>query len=574
MTVIKRFFNETIAGKPGGFLPLIFVFASVNWLLLSMIEKIGPPDFYKMHAACQKIASGDLNIGIVPPLFPLLLYPLGKLIGLFMEQKSAFLLAGRLIALVSSTGVLYFTYRFLEKITGKFAIAGVVFMAVSPWYLKLLSFPITDMLYLFFASAVFYLFLVPEKSWWMRGFFIACGALTRFEGVLLVMSTFINYLKFKKRSIYILLAASPLVGLLLLFFAKFSPRFFAHMKDIVLAKKTYLFIFQHPLEYLNLFYGNILHFIPASYPSVLKWLLLVIVIAFFAYGIYRLFKINKNLTFALLAYEFFFLLAKGYLNVDDPGREFRRIFSGLWIFYIIAFIGLYFLLEKIKNSTLVKQAALVLGGFLFAVLAGAQGLQPLRLSALGLILVVPLLLSLNTRMKEGKHKYVFLVLTAVFFLQIYGTAFKKATNYVDSYANKAAYAAALWLNLTDLKPGTTVLSYTNNVMVEYYLKENKEVREKFTLVHFTVPMRNTPDNKGPYTDTFFQLLKEHQVDYIIFDNYVVHQPEFLGINDVQKLLYEEQKNKRLFRFKKDLFYKGQSVGYVLKPIHINAQTNN
>ncbi|MCP4157964.1 MAG: hypothetical protein GY757_60205, partial [bacterium] len=66
----------------------------------------------------------------------------------------------------------------------------------------------------------------------------------------------------------------------------------------------------------------------------------------------------------------------------------------------------------------------------------------------------------------------------------------------------------------------------------------------------------------------------NKVDYIIFDNYVVRKPEFLGINDVQKMLYQEKENRTYFRVKKYLIYKGKNVGYVLKPVSdLHAQTN-
>jgi len=85
-------------------------------------------------------------------------------------------------------------------------------------------------------------------------------------------------------------------------------------------------------------------------------------------------------------------------------------------------------------------------------------------------------------------------------------------------------------------------------------------------------MRNTPENRDLFIKTFFETLKTMNVDYIIFDNYVVRKPEFTGTNDVQRMLYEQRENPQYFRIKRPLFYKGENVGYVLKPIH--AQTNH
>ena len=46
-------------------LTIIFLFTSVNWLLLALVEKIGPPDFYKIHGVAERLFSGDLNVGII-----------------------------------------------------------------------------------------------------------------------------------------------------------------------------------------------------------------------------------------------------------------------------------------------------------------------------------------------------------------------------------------------------------------------------------------------------------------------------------------------------------------------------
>ena len=85
-------------------------------------------------------------------------------------------------------------------------------------------------------------------------------------------------------------------------------------------------------------------------------------------------------------------------------------------------------------------------------------------------------------------------------------------------------------------------------------------------------MRNTPENREIFIKLFFEELKKNNVDYIIFDDYVVPKPEFLAINDVHRMLFDEKKNPKYFRIKKYLPYKGKNVGYVLKPV--NVQTNH
>ncbi|MCP5054004.1 MAG: hypothetical protein GY940_42945, partial [bacterium] len=375
---IKRLFKEIIGRSEGLILSFIFAFTFINWLLLSLAERLGPPDVYKLYGVAEKLFAGNFKIGIVPPLLPMIQYPLAKALSLVAGPTEAFVLAGRLISLAAGLGVIWFSYLLLKKFTGKYAVLGIVFLVISPWYLKLLSFPITDMLYLFFVTASFYAFLGKEKKSWRRSALaVFAGVLTRFEGVLLILSAFLNYFKFKKKNIYLVLAAIPAGGLMLLFFSLFADRFFAHFTDIILAQKSYLYIFQHPMDFLNVIYGNILFFIPYSYPYIVKLILLLAVLALFGYGIYRLFKIERNFALAVIAYEVLFLVAKGYVDTTRPDIEFRRIFSGLWIFYLICFIGGYFFLAKIYTRGKIKTTVFVTGGVLLLVLSVSLGIPGL-----------------------------------------------------------------------------------------------------------------------------------------------------------------------------------------------------
>jgi len=597
---VKRFFKETILKNER--LPLLFIliFSFVNWLLLALVEKIGPPDFYRIYFLGKKLLSGNLNIEIMPPLFPLLLYPLGKLLSLFIKHTDAFIIAGKIISLAAGLGVVYVSYQFLKKITGRFALLGVLFFVISPWFLIMLAFPITDMLYLFFVTVTFYAFLdksspVDHKNFATtapgekdrseeerkrrreeksregreprpingrtRGFaptsrsfaFLAAistaaGVLTRFEGVLLIISGFVNYFKLKKRYFYLLLASLPLLAGLFLFFRAFTPRFFAHFTDIILPQKSYLYMFLHPLQFLGVISNNIFFFVPASYPYAVKLLLMLALLGFFFYGVYRLYKIEKRLTFALMTYEILFLAAKGYIDTSRPDIECRRLFSGLWIFYLLGIIGVYFFLKLITKHS--------------------EGPEPKRILA-----------TEDTEGTERKRfNYLVIMVLWGFVLLIYPPSFRDAAAHTDAYGQKAGYAAAQWLNSTRLKDGAVVLSYTNNMMIEYYLENSGDDKgakaSKFTMVYFTVPMRYLPENRALYRESFFKELKNNRVDYIIFDYYIVQKPEFLGINDVRQMLMDEKENPRFFRVRQYLTYKGNIVGCVLKPLYTDHVETN
>ncbi len=574
---MKRFFKNLSDHPEGVILAVILLFTCLNWVLLSTAEKLGPPDVYKLYEVAQKLYSGDWKIGIVPPLFPLIQFPVSKMLGLFMNPLDAFVLAGRLISLVAGLGVLLFSYLLLKKFTGRHALLGILLLVISPWYLKLLAFPITDMLYLFFVSMTFYFFLKPGKKALFGVIIGVCGGvLTRFEGVLLFFSTFLNYFKFKKKEFFMLLASLPVLGALLFFFFKFNDRFFAHFRDIILPRQSYLFMFQHPLDFLNVIYGNILFFIPFTYPYGFKLALLLVVLALFGYGVYRLFKMERTFTIAVLVYELLFMAVKGYVNTAKPEIEFRRVVSGLWIFYFFCFIGAFFFLQKVKGQGKLKTTVYVAASLLLIVLAVSVPLT----APLGTIVIFPAVLVLALLLKNSHdsksdkwlYKLPVLLVVLIFLLQVFYFSFVKTREYMISMAPKAPYAAAQWLNSMRLEGGTVILSYTDNLMMGFYLDKQGAGAQDIRWETFTVPLIISQETKAQYIDAFFKEIRERQVDYIIFDNYVVPEPEFVNINQAKRMLYEEKENKTYFRVKKYLFYKGKNVGYILKPA--DAQTNH
>lgn len=560
MQRVKQFFTGTVFKNEGVLLSLLFLFIIGNWIFLTLAEELGPPDFYKLYDVTEKLYSGDLKIDITPPLFSLLMYPLGKLLCIFFSPTVAFITAGRLIALAASLGVTWFSYLILKKIVGKWALLCLVFLVISPWYLKLISFPITDMLYLFFVTASFYAFL-NQSAPRLSLLTVIGGVLTRFEGVLLIFSGIINYFKLKKRYVFILLGLLPVV---LVIFLIFIPRIFDHLKDIILPYKSYLVVFQRPMEFFNVLYGNLLFFIPYNYPYLIKLAALLILFIFFACGVYRLFKMNKTFTLSIVVYEILFFVAKGYIDTSAPEREFRRVFSGLWIFYLISFIGCYFLLKKI-NLYKIPRILVISGGVVFfAVLVFFLKLVHFPVFFLVLLLVLPLLYPLKGLVLEEIPKYLSIIVLLAFTLQIYNLSFYKSKEYVISYANKTPYAAARWLNFSRLKKNPVILSYTDNTMMQYYLIKEKIEPKNIQWIHFLVPLDYQKERER-FRIAFFRDLKQKGVDYIIVDNYVVQKPEFIYINESRLFLFEERENTTLFKLK-NLFYKGENVGYVLRPV--------
>ncbi len=577
MKIRKGIFYGSDRKEERWILAALFLFVTVNFLFLAFAEKLGPPDFYKFYNVAGKLYSGDFNIGIIPPLFPLLLYPLGKLIGLAVAPTTAFMVAARLISLVSALGVTFFTYRFLQQLIGSYAGIGTLFMVVSPWFQKPLAFPISDMMGLFFVTAALYSFQV--KSWKISIWGVLGGVFTRFEGVLLIPAGIFSYFKLKKNYFIALLASLPVVAAVFFFFSKFASRIFLHFRDIILPQKSYLFVFLHPLQFLNVLYGNILYFVPYTYPGALKWALLIVVLLLFCYGFYRLFLIDKGLALAIAVYEILFLMAKGYINTEDPGREFRRILPALWVFYIVVFIGCCFLVNEIKKRNETKKGRILQYGALAGVgilLIGLIVSMPIVFSAklAAVVLFVPPLLLIIRKiyfLPKG-IRYTAMGILFVFSAQLYIFSHGLSSEYVVSYARKAAYAAAQWINMGKFEKKTVILSYTDDTMMDYYLKPGLLESGDIQRIMFRLPIRYAGETQARFKRAFLREVKERGVDYVIFDNYVVQKAEFQGVNDIQKLLYEEKENKQYFRIKNYLFYKGRSEGHVLKTTYV--QTNH
>ena len=548
-------------GVERGVLGLIFLFIAMNWLFMCLAEKIGPPDFYSIFRIGERLYEGNWNIEIVPPLFPLILYPLGKFVSLFMKQGDAFLVAGRLLSLISGLGVIWMTYLILKKYTDTYCgLMGVVLISISPWFLKLLPFPITDMIYLFFFVGAFYLFSIEGKRVPVL-LAITAGALTRYEGILLFLSGIFMFFKSKKRYIVMLVALGVLSFLLLLFFYLFSPRIFALWTDIIVAQKTYLFVFLHPVRFFHVIYANLFFFFPSTLPFSLKMLLSIILLGLGGYGFYTLFKIQKRFALSLGIYGLIFFIAKGYVNAGDPEREFRRIASGLWIFYIVAFLGSVFLFKKYKKKAAIA-ASIISIALIVPWLKMVTDARPYLILPVILIAVILVIFKLTT---SNRIRFAFGVISVLLIWVVYPRAYIGSEAYAVSYARKSAFVSAQWLNTAPLKKNGVVLSYTDNTILYYYLDKPRILGLNIQIIQFTVPMGYTGgQDKNKFKEYFFREAKKQKVDYIIFDHYLVEQPEFLGVNEVYAMLIDTQFDTHYFSTRRDLYYKGINVCTILK----------
>lgn len=556
-------FKETLLNR-GVALAAIFAFVFLNWLSSVGIEKLAHPDFYVYQAAGEKLFSGDFRLGIIPPLFPFLLGLLGRCLGLLGGSMDSFILAGRIISLVAGLGVVWFTHKLLARFVGSTAIIGTLVLVCSPFFLKLLAIPQTDMLYLFFVSAAAYFFLpgesVPNVAWALAG-----GLLTRFEGILLLGSAFLNYLNFQKRRLLLLcLSIIPLAAALYFLFLEFAPRLIARIGYVV-SGQHYLFYFQHPQELGRLLFGNFLQFVPPGFPGMIKWVLLAILLLLFLVGLHHLFLSSWRFALALVFYQVVFIVFKGYAASLDPNVEFRRMLSVIWIFLVVAFIGFYVAVKKIRRvKKLSLPGCLILYGFLAIM---ALFMPVIKGTALILFLfLLPGILYVARRSRLTKFEAVALFLVLVLFLgQFYFDAGKRAHSYVKNNTNKAGFVIAAWFNRQTAADAALVYSYMP--MVQYYLERPINARE------FFFKDEKIFRDRDKLIRALLEKAKENRIRYIVFDEFLNPEEGDFKVA-IQNMLYEEKEKlhrrqikeeESFFSLVKTLLYRGKPVAWVLKP---------
>ena len=483
--------------------------------------------------------------------------------GLFFTEIDSYLLAGQLISYFAGVLTLFYTYRLLRRFTGDFALFGIAFFSISPFFLKFVTLPLTDMLFL--ASVLASLYYFESRSIPKSVAAISFAMLTRFEGVLLLMTGIVNYLKLKGRhaGITVFLFFVLFCDLLYLFF-RFASRLIKYI-DAVSASKSYLYFFNHPLKILQIIYGNLLYFMPRSFPEWAKWALFFFLLLFFVAGLVSLFKANWRFSTSLVFYMLVFIIAKGYVvEVGQDLLHTRRLLSFLFLFVMVALVGLHYLFEKLKNAGQ-GTIFLVLRWGVFAGLAFIILYLPfprwriflplaLSLPALGLVI---------TRKGSGMRLYEKLVAVALIFVFL-GTlnlsSMRMTHRYVIAKPNSGGYAIAKWLNRqfkqTNKRP--KILVYSAPEMVEYYLDYDIDLA--------FVRMRNKrkDENDRVYWREFFIRLKQAGVRFVITDDYMEGKfnPED---RTIKEMLRHEASKGRFFKAVEILRHNNRNVGAVLKP---------
>jgi Gpi18-like mannosyltransferase len=558
MDKLKRFvLNENVA------LPGVFIFLSILWVRLVLGQDLAPPDFYEYYQYAQRLFAGDFRLEVIPPLFPLLLGILGKLLGLFVTNIDSYLLAGQLISYFGGVLTLFYTYRLLRRFTGDFALIGIAYFSISPLFLKFVTLPLTDMLFLAFVMASLYYF---ESRHFPKSVMAAgLAMLTRFEGILVLLAGIVNYLKLKSRhtGIAAFLSVVLFCDLFYLFF-RYASRLIKYI-DAVSASQSYLYFFNNPLKILQIIYGNFLYFLPHRFPGWAKWTVFSFLLLFFVMGLISLFKKNWRFSLSLVFYMIVFITAKGYVVEVGLGLlHTRRLLSFLFLFVVVAFVGMHFLFEwlkGIKSGTVflaLRWAVFVALGFIILYLP-----FPKWRIFLPLLLLVPALGLVITRQGSGMkrlEKALAVLLILAFFGSLNLSGMRVSSRYVIAKPNSGGYAIAQWLNhqfkQTNKRP--KILVYSAMEMVEYYLDHDIDLA--------FVRMRNKrkDENDRVYWREFFIRLQQAGVRFIITDDYMEGKfnPEEKTIKEM--LRYEAAKG-RFFKKIQILRNNKRNVGAVLKP---------
>ena len=546
--------------------PLFYImnFVFLNWILLFQITKLAPPDFYKYYFAGEKLIKGNLKVSFIPPLFPLSILTVGKIITPFVKFLNPYITSGKLFSLLAGAGISFFSYKILKNFTNNFSLLGTLFIIISPFFLQFLCFPVTDFIYLFFVVSTFYFFIKGKRT--LSLLTIVLGMLTRFEGILLLFAYFIRFFVFKKKDylkyFFVVLTTFPL---LYLFYYKFGFRF---IKKIILvfSTKSFLFFFYHPEHLMYILHSGIMAFIPARSPSFVHNTLFFSLIIFFFWGAFFIFKREFRFSLSLLFYEVSFALGKGYVFANSftilPGEHnLRRFLSFVFLFYIISFVGWYAFLKYIKDK-LNKEVFLYLRftfyplAFIFVFYKYLFSGTILFLSSLFLLPVI--LLFVKRIQLKSIEKAIIVFLFFAFFSGFYLKSYKKAYKYTASTPNKGAFMIAKWINEEGERLKVKRIVVLSSLpIVRFYLKR------KVTLIRFYPREEKFYKTEKNLKSFLIKHLKNSKVKFLAFEWYLnpLDRP---GETALKNFLFKIGRDNEDFLLEKNLIFENKLVGRIMR----------
>lgn len=538
----------------------LFIFVFFNWYFLSGLTSLAPPDYYKYYNFSEKLFSADFANFTVPPLFPFLLGSIGNILLLFLNGIDTFIIGGKIISLLASLGIVYFSYKFFRKFAGKYSVLITFSLVLFPFFLKFMSLPLTDILYLFFVVTSFYYF--SEKKIYRSAFNVILAILTRYEAILIVFSLIINFLKIKTKNLKTLIPIGMIILSGISVYLIYSKRFIKKI-EFIIANKSYLFFFLNPVKLASLFYLNILFFIPGNIPVFIKIILFLILFWFLIYGYFYLFKVNKKFMLSLLFYQVFFIISKGYIvgvgNVFVPGNQARRMLSVIFIFWLVSIIGFVNFLKKVRNYFSDRFLLIVKFFSLFIVLVLVLYNFSL-IKELPFVLITLFILGIIFTLYRSdilkSKKIIGISIILLLFLSMYSKSYNDSNKFIISLPNKGAYMISKWIN-ANMDKNEKLLSYSSNQTVRYYLKKK--------VLIYKILLRDEKIHRyySVLRKKLWEKLKNKKIKYLAFDLYMnpTDSPYEVAI---KRMFYRYRREKDHFKLKRLLFYKGRAVATILE----------
>jgi hypothetical protein len=161
------------------------VFPQALWLMWERFDST----FYLRIARLGYGPSGPADWAFYP-FYPLLIHMVGTLFG---GSSDAFILAGLLISNLAGITAITYLYLLVRKdFNSKIANYTVLYLAIFPMSF-FLSAVYTEALFLALAIACIY--YARKQSWWLAGLCGGCAALTRAQGVMLIVPVLWEYLR-------------------------------------------------------------------------------------------------------------------------------------------------------------------------------------------------------------------------------------------------------------------------------------------------------------------------------------------------------------------------------------------
>ncbi len=535
----------------------LFSFIFVNWLLMILSEKLACNDFYPYILASQELFVGNFSKSMsIPPLFPFLSGIIGRFFNLFLNLDG-YILAGRIISLLSGFGTLIFSYKLLKMYSRTIALFGVTFIMISSFFLKLISTAQTDMLFLFFVSGFFYYLSVNKRNL----FYLIGGLLTRFEGVVLFFLYILNIASKKIKYWKYILFILPFVAFVFYqLFIKFYYRLYYTLTYVV-ANKSLIYYLLHPKELAYLLYNSLLYFIPVKFLDLIKWSFFLLLLMIFIIGLFCIFKNKKVVFFSVISYMLIFLSVKGaYIGKLNPIVDFRRFLSFIWLFYIIVMIGVYNVIKYIKKRKKERALLTFLIIFLMIVLINDYSIKTIH-SMLPIMLIIPIIVIVCIPRFNSKLFSLFIIIVlSLFSAKLYTTSINASYFYINNDTDVGTYIFSKWVKKFDRYKVT--MRYCYSYMYEYYVGKDKGIKE-------LVYDEKIYNNRKSFFVKYFKDLKKMGIKFIYFDGYVLVNQ--LKKQKMLKILFEERDKGKYFKLYKTFKYKGRYAGSLVIPLYDSVE---